>query len=166
MFGTDFTIVRVNVLCFFFCQIFLNGSRNTLHFSDSKIHNVFRLREKVSSFHARSRPLSFFPNVCSISRLSSGGHLRVFSKVRGGNFTADSTFSSNLYRLVSSLSSLTSKPYGFYNLSSGDDSSGERAFATGLCRREVKRHDCLRCLQTAAQNLTEQCPQSKQAVVW
>ncbi|KAG2318480.1 hypothetical protein Bca52824_011693 [Brassica carinata] len=85
---------------------------------------------------------------------------------RGGNFTANSSFAGNLNSLVSSLSSLTSKPYGFYNLSSGDDSSGERAYATGLCRREVKRDDCLRCIQTAAQNLTEQCPQTKQAVVW
>ncbi|CAH8360640.1 unnamed protein product [Eruca vesicaria subsp. sativa] len=85
---------------------------------------------------------------------------------RGGNFTANSTFSGNLNRLVSSLYSLTSKPYGFYNLSSGEDSSGERAYATGLCRREVKGDDCLRCIQTAAQNLTVQCPQTKQAVVW
>ncbi|KAF8115004.1 hypothetical protein N665_0030s0052 [Sinapis alba] len=85
---------------------------------------------------------------------------------RGGNFTANSSFAGNLNRLVSSLSSLTSKPYGFYNLSSGDDSSGERAYATGLCRREVKRDVCLKCVQTAAQNLTDQCPRSKQAVVW
>ncbi|XP_024005108.1 cysteine-rich receptor-like protein kinase 29 isoform X2 [Eutrema salsugineum] len=84
---------------------------------------------------------------------------------RGGNFTANSTFSINLNSLVSSLSSLTSKPYGFYNLSSGD-SSGERAYAIGLCRREVNRDDCLSCIHTAARNLTEQCPVSKQAVVW
>ncbi|CAA7054652.1 unnamed protein product [Microthlaspi erraticum] len=82
-----------------------------------------------------------------------------------GNFTANSTFAENLDRLVSSLSLQTSKPYGFYNLSSGD-SSGERAYATGLCRREVKREDCLSCIQTAATNLTVLCPRSKQAVVW
>ncbi|XP_013598071.1 PREDICTED: cysteine-rich receptor-like protein kinase 29 isoform X1 [Brassica oleracea var. oleracea] len=88
-----------------------------------------------------------------------------FNCVDRGNFTANSSFAGNLNRLVSSLSSLTSKPYGFYNLSSGD-SSGEKAYAIGLCRREVKRDDCLRCIQTAARNLTEQCPRSKQAVVW
>ncbi|KAH0941512.1 LOW QUALITY PROTEIN: hypothetical protein HID58_001149 [Brassica napus] len=96
-------------------------------------------------------------------------HVRViffyFNCVDRGNFTANSSFAGNLNRLVSSLSSLTSKPYGFYNLSSGD-SSGEKAYAIGLCRREVKRDDCLRCIQTAARNLTEQCPRSKQAVVW
>ncbi|CAH2078373.1 unnamed protein product [Thlaspi arvense] len=84
---------------------------------------------------------------------------------RGGNYTVNSTFSGNLNRLVSSLSSLTSKPYGFYNVSSGD-SSGESAYAIGLCRREVKRDDCLSCIQTAARNLTERCPLAKQAVVW
>ncbi|VVB12207.1 unnamed protein product [Arabis nemorensis] len=88
-----------------------------------------------------------------------------FTCVDRGNFTVNSTFAGNLNRLVSSLSSLTSKPYGFYNLSSGD-SSGERAYAIGLCRREVKRDDCLSCIQTAARNLTEQCPRAKQAVVW
>ncbi|CAH8392791.1 unnamed protein product [Eruca vesicaria subsp. sativa] len=83
-----------------------------------------------------------------------------------GNFTAKSTFARNLNGLVSSLSSLTtSKPYGFYNFSSGD-SPGERAYAIGLCRREVKRDACLRCIQTAARNLTEQCPRTKQAVMW
>ncbi|KAF8096976.1 hypothetical protein N665_0298s0040 [Sinapis alba] len=89
-----------------------------------------------------------------------------FTCVDRGNFTANSSFAGNLNRLVSSLSTLTSKPYGFYNLSSGDSSSGEKAYAIGLCRREVKRDDCLSCIQTAARNLTEQCPLSKQAVVW
>ncbi|EOA18291.1 hypothetical protein CARUB_v10006798mg [Capsella rubella] len=82
-----------------------------------------------------------------------------------GNFTANSTFAGNLNRLVSSLSSLKSKAYGFYNMSSGD-SSGERAYAIGLCRREVKRDDCLSCIQTAARNLPKQCPLTKQAVSW
>uniref|UniRef100_M4FCF7 Cysteine-rich receptor-like protein kinase 29 n=1 Tax=Brassica campestris TaxID=3711 RepID=M4FCF7_BRACM len=79
------------------------------------------------------------------------------------NFTANSTFAGNLNRLISSLSSLTSQPYGFYNLSSG---SGESAYAIGLCRREVKRDACLSCIQTAATNLTENCPRSKQAVIY
>lgn len=83
-----------------------------------------------------------------------------------GDFMDNSTFARNLNRLISSLSSLTPKAYGFYNLSSGDDSSGERAYAVGLCRREVKRDDCLRCLQTAARNLTELCSGVKQAVMW
>nr|AGN12880.1 putative cysteine-rich receptor-like protein kinase 28 [Sisymbrium irio] len=88
-----------------------------------------------------------------------------FNCVDRGNFTANSTFAGNLNRLVSSLSSLTSKAYGYYNLSSGEP-TGERAYAIGLCRREVKRNDCLSCIQSAATNLTKQCPRSKQAVVW
>ncbi|CAN6913917.1 unnamed protein product [Brassica oleracea] len=80
-----------------------------------------------------------------------------------GNFTVNSTFAGNLNRLISSLSSLTSQPYGFYNLTSG---SGESAYAIGLCRREVKRDACLSCIQTAGTNLTEQCQRSKQAVIY
>ncbi|VVB12206.1 unnamed protein product [Arabis nemorensis] len=89
----------------------------------------------------------------------------VFNCVGQGNYTANSTFAGNLNRLVSSLSSLTPKPFGFYNLSSGG-SSGESAYAIGLCRREVTRANCLSCIQTAARNLTEQCPRAKQAIVW
>nr|BAJ34258.1 unnamed protein product [Eutrema halophilum] len=80
-------------------------------------------------------------------------------------FTATNSFAKNLDRLVTSISSLTPKPYGFYNLSSGD-SSGERAYAIGLCRRDVKSDDCLRCIQTAARNLTERNPQKKEYVMW
>ncbi|CAN8314101.1 unnamed protein product [Cochlearia groenlandica] len=84
----------------------------------------------------------------------------------GGNFTTSSAFNNNFISLVSSVSSLTSsKPYGFYNFSSGD-STGERVYAIGLCRREVKRDDCLTCIQIAARSLTEQCPSNKQALVW
>lgn len=83
-----------------------------------------------------------------------------------GNFTVNSTFAGNFNRLISSLSSLTSQPYGFYNLSSGGDSSGESVYAIGLCRREVKRDACLSCIQTAATKLTEQCPRSKQAFIF
>ncbi|XP_010529377.1 PREDICTED: cysteine-rich receptor-like protein kinase 29 isoform X2 [Tarenaya hassleriana] len=84
---------------------------------------------------------------------------------RGGNYTADSTFATNLNRLISSLSSLAPSSYGFYNISIGDPSE-ERANAIALCRREVRRDDCLSCVQTAAKDLTEQCPRRKEAVVW
>ncbi|KAJ4867591.1 Cysteine-rich receptor-like protein kinase 29 [Raphanus sativus] len=89
-----------------------------------------------------------------------------FNCLDRGNFTANSTFAGNLNRLVSSLSSVTSpEAYGFYNLSSGE-SSGERAYAIGLCRRDILKDDCLSCIQTAARNLTKQCPQEKQAFMW
>lgn len=40
-----------------------------------------------------------------------------------GSFTANKTFAKNLNSLVSSLSSLTPKAYGFYSLSSGNSSA-------------------------------------------
>ncbi|KAJ0263532.1 Cysteine-rich receptor-like protein kinase 28 [Hirschfeldia incana] len=88
-----------------------------------------------------------------------------FNCLGRGNFTANSTFAGNLNRLVSSLSSRTSEAYGFYNLSSGSV-SGEVAYAIGLCRRDILKDDCLSCIQTAALNLTKQCPQEKLAVMW
>ncbi|EFH44109.1 kinase family protein [Arabidopsis lyrata subsp. lyrata] len=109
--------------------------------------------------------LTFVPFICSAQTDKYEFPPSFNCVASGGNFTANSTFADNLNGLVSSLSSLTSKPYGFYNLSSGD-SSGERAYAIALCRREVKRDDCLSCIQIAARNLIEQCPRTKQAVVW
>ncbi|KAF8115006.1 hypothetical protein N665_0030s0054 [Sinapis alba] len=82
-----------------------------------------------------------------------------------GSFTANNTFAENLNRLISSLSSVTPKAYGFYSFSSGN-SSREPAYATALCRREVKRHDCLRCIQTAARNITKLYPRKKEDIVW
>nr|ADQ37353.1 unknown [Arabidopsis lyrata] len=109
--------------------------------------------------------LTFVPFICSAQTDKYEFPPSFNCVASGGNFTANSTIADNLNGLVSSLSSLTSKPYGFYNLSSGD-SSGEGVYAIGLCRREVKRDDCLSCIQIAARNLTEQCPRTKQAVVW
>ncbi|XP_019057298.1 PREDICTED: cysteine-rich receptor-like protein kinase 29 [Tarenaya hassleriana] len=90
---------------------------------------------------------------------------RFFCLSRGGNFTANSTFAANLNHLVPSLSSLSPSPYGFYNVSVGNPSE-ESANAIALCRREVRREDCLSCVQKAARTLTEQCPWRKEAVIW
>lgn len=67
---------------------------------------------------------------------------------------ADSAFSKNLNRLVSSIPSLTPNTYGFYNLSIGRDSDQEQVEAIGLCNRVLFRVDCRNCIAQAAVNLT------------
>ncbi|KAG2282324.1 hypothetical protein Bca52824_053544 [Brassica carinata] len=72
-------------------------------------------------------------------------------------------FSNNLKSLVSSIPSLHSNTYNFYNLSVGIK---ERVEAIGICNRVLTRADCLNCIYQAAVNLTtNDCPQHREAYI-
>uniref|UniRef100_M4CWE4 Uncharacterized protein n=1 Tax=Brassica campestris TaxID=3711 RepID=M4CWE4_BRACM len=80
-----------------------------------------------------------------------------------GNFL-HSEFFHNLKRLVSSIQSLRSNTYNFYNLSIGTNSDKDKVEAMGLCNRVLSRVDCLNCISHAAQILTtSHCPRSREA---
>ncbi|WZZ34394.1 hypothetical protein YC2023_017795 [Brassica napus] len=80
-----------------------------------------------------------------------------------GNFL-HSQFFHNLKRLVSSIQSLRSNTYNFYNLSIGTNSDKDKVEAMGLCNRVLSRLDCLNCISHAAQILTAtHCPRSREA---
>ncbi|KHN01545.1 Cysteine-rich receptor-like protein kinase 29 [Glycine soja] len=84
-----------------------------------------------------------------------------YSKV--GNYTADSTYNTNLNTLLSTLSSNTEINYGFYNFSHGQ--SPDRVNAIGLCRGDVEPDECRSCLNYARSNLTQDCPNQKEAII-
>ncbi|KAL0730860.1 hypothetical protein Bca4012_026954 [Brassica carinata] len=70
----------------------------------------------------------------------------------------------NLKLLVSSIRSLRSNTYNFYNLSIGPNSDKDRVEAIGLCNRVLTRVDCLNCISHAANNLTTiYCPGYREA---
>ncbi|XP_013718529.1 cysteine-rich receptor-like protein kinase 41 [Brassica napus] len=76
---------------------------------------------------------------------------------------SNSQFSNNLKSLVSSIPSLHSNTYNFYNLSVGIK---ERVEAIGICNRVLTRADCLNCIYQAAVNLTtNDCPQHREAYI-
>ncbi|XP_061353857.1 cysteine-rich receptor-like protein kinase 44 isoform X2 [Gastrolobium bilobum] len=81
-----------------------------------------------------------------------------------GNYTANSTYQTNLNTLLSNLTSNTEINYGFYNFSYGQDS--EKVNAIGLCRGDLKPDDCRSCLNDSRGNLTQICPNQKEAIVW
>lgn len=81
-----------------------------------------------------------------------------------GNYTANSTYSTNLKQLVSNLSSLEQNDYGFYNISTGQNNDIVNAIA--LCRGDVRPDACDSCIQNAANQLTGQCPNQKDAFVF
>lgn len=75
-----------------------------------------------------------------------------------------SQFFDNLKRLVSSIHSLRSNTYNFYNLSIGTNSDKDKVEAIGLCNRVVTRVECLNCISQAANNLTTiYCPGHREA---
>ncbi|XVE51192.1 hypothetical protein DITRI_Ditri02bG0019800 [Diplodiscus trichospermus] len=81
-----------------------------------------------------------------------------------GNFTRNSTFVSNLDRLLSSFSSNTANDYGFYNSSSGQGS--DRVNAIALCRGDVNSGDCISCINKATTELRNLCQNQKEAIIW
>ncbi|XP_058725227.1 cysteine-rich receptor-like protein kinase 44 [Vicia villosa] len=82
-----------------------------------------------------------------------------------GNFTNNSTYQTNLKTLLSTLTSNTQINYGFYNFSNGQNTNKVNAIA--LCRGDVKsQNDCLRCLKSSSNNLTQLCPNQKEAIGW
>ncbi|KAK2991883.1 hypothetical protein RJ640_026753 [Escallonia rubra] len=82
-----------------------------------------------------------------------------------GNFTTNSTYKTNLETLLSSLSSnRTTFPYGFYNSSVGQTPDAVNAIA--YCRGDVEEDDCRRCVIDSSHNLTQSCPNKKEAIQW
>ncbi|XP_038689942.1 putative receptor-like protein kinase At4g00960 [Tripterygium wilfordii] len=81
-----------------------------------------------------------------------------------GNYTADSTYSTNLNRLRSSVSTTTEFKGGFYNISEGE--SSDKVNAIALCRGDVSKDVCLNCLNASSFELPRRCPNQKEGIVW
>ncbi|KAL8130191.1 hypothetical protein V2J09_019346 [Rumex salicifolius] len=80
-----------------------------------------------------------------------------------GNYTANSTFKSNLNSLLTKIST-TDIAYGFYNFSAGKDP--DQAYLIALCRGDVGVSDCHTCLDFVTTNLTSLCPNQKEVNGW
>ncbi|CAK8569576.1 unnamed protein product [Lathyrus sativus] len=81
-----------------------------------------------------------------------------------GNYTDNSIYHTNLKTLLSTLTSNTQINYGFYNFSNGENTN--KVYAVGLCRGDVKQAECLNCLKASTNNLTQLCPNRKEAIGW
>lgn len=84
----------------------------------------------------------------------------------GYNFTANSTYQSNLNYLLSSLSSNASREGGFYNTTVGQNSPNQ-IYGLFLCRGDVTTDVCKDCVATAAKVVVQQyCPTGMEAIIW
>ncbi|KAL2324311.1 hypothetical protein Fmac_023369 [Flemingia macrophylla] len=81
-----------------------------------------------------------------------------------GNYTDNSTYHTNLNTLLSTLTSNAEIDYGFYNFTNGENT--DKVYAIGLCRGDVKPGECRKCLEYSRANLTQLCPNRKEAIGW
>ncbi|KAK7269967.1 hypothetical protein RIF29_22793 [Crotalaria pallida] len=98
--------------------------------------------------HTSAQP-SFLYHVCNNDR---------------GNYTANSSYQTNLNTLLTSLYSNTQIDYGFYNFSQGQ--GPDKVNAIGMCRGDVKPDVCRSCLNDSRVLLTQHCPNQKEAIGW
>ncbi|MFQ6647983.1 hypothetical protein Gotur_021482, partial [Gossypium turneri] len=82
----------------------------------------------------------------------------------GGNFTRNSTYETNLSRLLLSFFRNTTHENGFYNFSSGQGS--DMANAIALCRGDASSSDCFNCINSANAELRDLCPNQREAIIW
>ncbi|GLT27487.1 hypothetical protein SLA2020_024810 [Shorea laevis] len=87
-----------------------------------------------------------------------------FDCANNGNFTANSTYGTNLDSLFSQLNSDEVFNYGFYNMSIGE--SPDQVNAIGLCRGDRKEDTCRTCLNDTISELQQRCPNYKEAIGW
>ncbi|XP_028954062.1 cysteine-rich receptor-like protein kinase 10 isoform X1 [Malus domestica] len=80
-------------------------------------------------------------------------------------FTPNSTFQSNVNRLLSTLSSNSNRSTGFYNATV--QTPNNAVYGLFLCRGDVVGTDaCETCVATVTAEAPERCPIEKQVVIW
>ncbi|GLT51918.1 hypothetical protein SLA2020_252900 [Shorea laevis] len=90
-----------------------------------------------------------------LSSALQGGWLHDPCLYGTGNFTANSTYHTNLNSLLSSFTDISNYDYGFYNVSTGKIPNQVNGIA--MCRGDVKPDVCLRCINNAANELRDIC---------
>ncbi|MFQ6647984.1 hypothetical protein Gotur_021481 [Gossypium turneri] len=82
---------------------------------------------------------------------------------QSGNFTGNTTYQTNLDRLLSSFTLNTSNVNGFYNFSSGQGSNVANVLA--ICRGDVNSSDYFTCINNANDELRNHCPYQREVII-
>ena len=80
------------------------------------------------------------------------------------NFTANSTYQSNLNHLLASLSSNATRDTGFYNTTASAGNSVDTVYGLFLCRGDLPADACQECVAGATKDVVDRCPNEKVAV--
>jgi len=82
---------------------------------------------------------------------------------RGNYITGDSYHNSLRIALIS-LTYNSKIDYGFYNTNNGQNN--DKVNVIGICRGDINPDDCRKCLVGSRFNLTQACPNKKEAIGW
>lgn len=80
------------------------------------------------------------------------------------NYTANTTFNTNLQLIFEALPTNTSSNNGFFNETKGVGS--DRVYGLGLCRGDTSTETCLSCLNSSVYQIKYRCPNNKAAIIW
>jgi len=138
------------------------GYKVTASFMIIRGASVNVVRYSDYAMGAVSCMLLFF--LCCLISQASADPLFQSCDNSNGNYTANSTYNTNLNTLLSTLTSNTEINYGFYNFSHGQNA--DKVNAIGLCRGDVEPNECRSCLKDAGGNITEHCPNQKEAIIY
>ncbi|GLT54801.1 hypothetical protein SLA2020_279680 [Shorea laevis] len=81
-------------------------------------------------------------------------------------FSANSTYQSNLNRLLASLTSNANRSTGFYNTTASTGNSVDTVYGLFLCRGDLSADACRDCAADATKDVVDRCPIEKVAVAW
>ncbi|ONI34219.1 hypothetical protein PRUPE_1G468600 [Prunus persica] len=92
-------------------------------------------------------------------------YLSKFCFPNEGNYTTNSTYRTNLNRLLSTSLLSNGNGHGFYS-SSSTQNDLERICAIGLCTGDINPDACGSCLSNSTIFIAQACPNQKVAVLW
>uniref|UniRef100_A0A7N2R5L6 Cysteine-rich receptor-like protein kinase 10 n=1 Tax=Quercus lobata TaxID=97700 RepID=A0A7N2R5L6_QUELO len=83
-------------------------------------------------------------------------------------FSPNSTYRSNLNRLLSFLNTNSTREAGFYNTTVGQTQTPENTvYGLFLCRGDLATIECQDCVSTSTKEIVQlYCPEEKEAVIW
>lgn len=108
-------------------------------------------------------PIVFLLSFSSVSVIVNGQNPMCYDI---GNFTANSTFQTNLDALLDSIATTSSSTmtYGLFNASTSQQQNTEVIQTIGYCRGDLDSDACRACLNASAYEIRQQCPFQKKAV--
>ncbi|KAB8784166.1 hypothetical protein FH972_026694 [Carpinus fangiana] len=81
-------------------------------------------------------------------------------------FTANSTYQSNLNRLLASFTSNANRSTGFYNTTVSSGNSVDTVYGIFLCRGDLSTDACRDCAADTTKDVVDRCPNQKVVVAW
>ncbi|KAK7324773.1 hypothetical protein VNO77_28607 [Canavalia gladiata] len=107
----------------------------------------------------------FLVSLALLVQSSFGANPLGYSSLNSENFTAGSSYESNLNTLIRILIYRTHLK-GFMNYSEGNFQFTQKAYGLTLCRGDVSVSECKTCVSEATKEIRKQYPYNKGAIIW